>query len=399
MSDGLDTPESPNPLNNVPALRAPGQGREVPPPVGDSADKEFALRRERMQRVIKGITPFISILIAVLVSSVFIVATGGNPIAAFQALLYGAFGTPRAIGETLLRSTPLIFTGLALAYGFRSGVFNIGAEGQLYMGGLAAAYFGITFGGLSTFIAIPLIIIAAAAAGAAWAFIPALMKVRIGANEVITTMMFTYIGKYVVSWLVTGPLADKGGIPQTAQLPASSSMPRLSDLMPFLGTGRAHLGFVVAVLFAVIIWAVLKYTTLGYEARAVGYNPFASQAGGISVGATIIKSLCISGALAGVAGAVEVMGVYGRIFDNFSNNFGFTGIAVALLAKNNPLGVIAAAILFGALDAGAGTMQLEAGVSQKVINIIQAVIIFTIAAETIVTWSIEKFTERKAVRA
>lgn len=373
----------------------------APPPSGggtssrDVNEKDFALQRERSQRIIKAITPFVSIVIAILVSSIFIVATGGNPVAAFQALFQGAFGTPRAVGETLLRTTPLIFTGLALAYGFRSGVFNIGAEGQLYMGGLAAAYFGVTFGGMSTYLAIPLIIILAAAAGAAWAFIPALMKVRIGANEVITTMMFTYIGKYVVSWLVTGPLADNSGIPQTAQLPPASTLQRLSAILPFLGTGRAHLGIVFAVLLAVVIWAVLKYTTLGFEARAVGYNPFASQTGGISVGATIVKSLCISGALAGVAGAVEVMGVYGRLFDNFSNNFGFTGIAVALLAKNNPLGVIAAALLFGALDAGGGTMQLEAGVSQKVINIIQAVIIFTIAAETIVTWSIEKFRTRK----
>ena len=203
------------------------------------------------------------------------------------------------------------------------------------------------------------VIVLAAAAGAAWAFIPALMKVRIGANEVITTMMFTYIGKYVVSWLVTGPLVAPGGIPQTVQLPVTSEMPRLSALILSLGTGRAHLGIVIAVVFAVVVWAVLKYTTLGYEARTVGYNPFASQAGGISVGATVIKSLCISGALAGVAGAVEVMGVYGRLFDNFSNNFGFTGIAVALLAKNNPLGVIAAALLFGALDAGAARDLLQ----------------------------------------
>jgi general nucleoside transport system permease protein len=392
-----DVTESRFPFNRVPALRPPAQG-EVPP-VGESSDKDYALQRERQQKVIRALTPFFSIIIAILVSSVFIVATGGDPVAAFKALLLGAFGSPRAIGETLLRTTPLIFTGLALAYGFRSGVFNIGAEGQLYMGGLAAAYFGVLFGGLSIYLAIPLVIVFASIAGAAWAFIPALMKVRIGANEVITTMMFTYIGRYVVSWLVTGPLVAPGGIPQTVQLPVSSELPRLSAILPFLGTGRAHLGIVVAIAFAVVLWAVLKYTTLGYEARAVGYNPFASQTGGVSVGATVIKSLCISGALAGIAGAVEVMAVYGRLFDNFSNNFGFTGIAVALLAKNNPLGVIAAALLFGAMDAGAGTMQLEAGVSQKVISIIQAVIIFAIAAETIVTWSIDKFQGRKGVGA
>ncbi len=148
---------------------------------------------------------------------------------------------------------------------------------------------------------------------------------------------------------------------------------------------------------ALLVWAALKYTTLGFEARAVGFNPFASSAGGISVSSTIIKSLCISGALAGLAGAVEVMGVYGRLFDSFSNGFGFTGIAVALLAKNNPIGVIPAALLFGALSAGAGTMQLEADVSQQVVAIIQGIIIFLIAAETIVPWALERLRKRKAV--
>lgn len=357
----------------------------------------FAAQQKRLQRVLRIVTPFVSIAIAVVVSSIFIAATGGSPVAAFSALLEGSFGSPRAFGETLLRATPLIFTGLALAYGFRSGVFNIGAEGQLYLGGLAAAYFGIVLGGLSGFISIPIVILAAAAAGAAWAFIPAIMKVRIGANEVITTMMFTYIGKYVVSWVVTGPLVAKGGIPQTALLPANTSIPRVSAVLPFLQTGRAHMGIILALLLAVVVWWVLKYTTLGYEARAVGYNPFASQAGGISIAATTVKALCISGALAGVAGAVEVMAVYGRLFDNFSNNLGFTGIAVALLAKNNPIAVIAAALLFGALDAGAGAMQLSAGVTPKVINLIQAVIIFAIATETIVTWSFEKLSGRKVV--
>jgi general nucleoside transport system permease protein len=357
----------------------------------------FADPRQRLQWIVQAATPFVSIAIAVLVSSVFIAATGGSPVAAFSALLEGSFGSQRAFGETLLRATPLIFTGLALAYGFRSGVFNIGAEGQLYLGGLAAAFFGIVLGGFSGFVSIPIVILAAAAAGAAWAFIPAIMKVRIGANEVITTMMFTYIGKYVVSWVVTGPLVDKGGIPQTAALPANTSIPRFSALLPFVHTGRAHVGIILALVLAVAVWWVLKYTTLGYESRAVGYNPFASQTGGISIAATTVKALCISGALAGVAGAVEVMAVYGRLFDNFSNNLGFTGIAVALLAKNNPVGVIAAAVLFGALDAGAGAMQLSAGVSPKVINLIQAVIIFAIAIETIVTWTFEKLSGQKAV--
>ena len=365
----------------------------------ETAEKGFALERERSQRIIRIITPFVSIVIAILVSSIFILSTGGSPIAAFSALFTGAFGSQRAIGETLLRSTPLVFTGLALTYGFRSGLFNIGAEGQLFLGGLAAAWVGLLVGGLSWMISVPVILFSAMVAGAAWAFIPALMKARIGANEVITTMMFSYIGRYLVSWVVTGPLADKGGIPQTPQLPVSSTLPRLNTIFRFLMPTRAHAGIFVALIAVIVVWFLLKYTTLGFEARSVGFNPFASQAGGISMSSTIIKSLCISGALAGLAGGVEVMGVYGRLFDQFSNGFGFTGIAVALLAKNNPFGVLAAAVLFGALDAGAGYMQLQADVSQKVILIIQAVIIFMIGAESIVTWSFRRLASRKAVAA
>ena len=256
---------------------------------------------------------------------------------------------------------------------------------------------GIKVGSLPWAIAVPTILIAAALAGAAWAFIPALMKARIGANEVITTMMFSYIGKYLVSYFVQGPLSDKSGIPQTAQLPANSMLPRLNTVLPFLQPTRAHLGFVLAIALAVVVWAALKYTTLGFEARAVGYNLFASQSGGISVSSTIIKSLCISGALAGLAGAVEVMGTFGRLFDSFSNGLGFTGIAVALLAKNNPIAVIPAALLFGALQAGAGTMQLVANVPSQLVDVLQAIIILLVAAETIVPWALERARKRKAV--
>lgn len=286
----------------------------------------------------------------------------------------------------MLRSTPLIFTGLAVAYGFRAGLFNIGAEGQLFMGGLSAAFLGIALAGLPQPLNILIMIVAGAAIGAAWAFIPALLKAKVGAHEVITTMMFSYIARYLVSWLVTGPLKAEGQIPQTERLPIESTLPKLHEMFGFLVPSRVHLGFVFAVLIALVVWWVLKYTALGYEARAVGLNPWASETGGISVSATTIKALCISGALAGLAGVTEVMGVHFRLFDQFSAGFGFTGIAVALLAKNNPIGVIPAAILFGALSAGGGTMQLEADVPQKVILIIQALIIFLVAAEQISRW-------------
>jgi simple sugar transport system permease protein len=353
-------------------------------------EKQFALEQERFQRGVRMATPFISVAIAVLVGSLVILASGKDPVAAFSAMFFGAFGGARQIGETLLRATPLVFTGLAVAYGFRSGLFNIGAEGQLFLGGLAAAFMGVALGGLSWMLSVPLILLSAMIAGAAWAFIPALMKAKLGAHEVITTMMFTYIGRYLVSWIVTGPFKAEGAIPQSPMIPASSQLPRISDVFTFIQPNRAHFGILIGVVAAIVVWWILKYTVLGYEARAVGFNPTAAETGGISVAATTIKSLCISGALAGLAGATEVMGVHYRLFDQFSSGFGFTGIAVALLAKNNPLGVVAAAILFGSLSAGAGTMQLEAGVSQKVISIIQGTIIFLVGAETIVSWAVSR---------
>lgn len=351
--------------------------------------------------------PVVSVLIAIGIGSVIMWVSGYDAMAAFAALFKGSLGSPKAFGDTLLRATPLIFTGLAVAYGFRAGLFNIGAEGQLFMGGLAAAYLGVRLGGLPPAIALPVVLLAAMAAGAAWAFVPALLKARIGAHEVITTMMFTYIGRYIVSWLVVGPLKAPGQIPQTEMIGASAQLPRIQSLfseatlqaMPVLKLGRGHMGIFVAVFFAVVVWLILKYTTLGYENRAVGFNPWASENAGISVPSTIVKSLCISGALAGLAGAVEVMGVHHRIFDQFSSGFGFTGIAVALVAKNHPLGVIPAALLFGAMSAGSGTMQLEASVPQKIVLIIQALVIFLIAAESVVQWFIQRRQKEALARA
>lgn len=371
------------------------------PPEGrpDSIEKRFALEQQQVNRLIRIASPFVSVAIAVVVGSIIMLLAGKDPVAAYTAMFQGAFGGPRQIGETLLRATPLIFTGLAVAYGFRAGLFNIGAEGQLFMGGLAAAFVGYSLGGLPWAVSAPLTLVAAALAGAAWAFGPAIMKAKIGAHEVITTMMFSYIGRYIVSWIVTGPFKAEGQIPQTPELPPESRLPRISEILPFIEANRTHLGIVVGVLVAVLVWWILKYTVMGYEARAVGFNPTAAENSGISVAATTVKSLCTSGALAGLAGAVEVMGVHWRLFDQFSSGFGFTGIAVALLAKNNPLGVIAAAILFGALSAGAGTMQLEAGVSQKVIAILQGLIIFLVGAETIVTWAVSRARGKGAVDA
>jgi general nucleoside transport system permease protein len=336
--------------------------------------------------------PFASVVLSMLIGSIIVKATGGDPVLAYGALLQGAFGGPHQIGETVMRSTPLVFTGLAVAFAFRANLFNIGAEGQLVIGALGAAWLGLVFSGLPSWAGIPLVMVGAALFGAAWAFIPALLKAKVGAHEVITTMMFSWIALYLSSYIVNGPLADRSGIPQTPMLPQSMWFPTLDRIIPGLPANRAHLGFVLALVLVFLVAWVLRRTTLGYSVRAVGYNPLASENGGISIARTTIYALCISGALAGIAGASEVLGVQHRLFDQVSAGagFGFTGIAVALLAKNNPVGVVFAAILFGALNAGAATMQLEANVSEKIIMIIQALVIFFVGAETIITWLIRR---------
>ena len=239
---------------------------------------------------------------------------------------------------------------------------------------------------------ITLIMIGSALFGAAWAFIPALLKAKKGAHEVITTMMFSWIALYLTSWIVSGVLKAKGAIPQTVMLSEKVWLPTFDKIIPGLTVTRGHLGFAIGVVMAIVVGLVLRRTTLGYKVRAVGFNPGAAENGGISVAATTIQALCISGALAGLAGASEVLGVNHRMFDQVSagSGFGFTGIAVALLAKTNPVGVVFAALLFGALQAGAGTMQLETGVSQRIVTIIQGLIIFLVAAETVVTWYIRR---------
>ena len=362
-----------------------------------SAPEDITAARRRWITVAQRTgTPLLSVLLAMVVGSLIVAVSGGDPFAAFAALWQGAFGNAYQTGETLMRATPIIFTGLAIAYGFRSGLFNIGAEGQLFIGGLVAAWLGIALGALPAIVVLPVMLVGGALAGAAWAFIPAVLKAKVGAHEVITTMMFSWIGRIFVNYILDGPMkapAPDGGvgtIPWSRMLAPNATLPKFMELIPGLPKNNAHIGFLIAVLLAVGVWLLLKYTTLGYDARAVGYNPTAAQTGGISVAWTTVWSLCISGALAALAGVSEVAGVQHRMTDSFSSGFGFTGIAVALLAKNHPLAVIPAALLFGGLSAGAGMMQMNANVPDKLVDIVQALVIFFVAAETLITWFIKR---------
>ncbi|HET8524430.1 MAG TPA: ABC transporter permease [Thermomicrobiales bacterium] len=322
------------------------------------------------------ITSVVAVLIALLVGAIIILLSGQDPVTAFRALFTGAFGDKRAIGETLVLSSPLLFAGLAFAVAFRAGMFNIGAEGQLIMGGLAAGIVGAWDLHLPLLIHLPLALLAAAIVGGIWGGIPGVMKARTGAHEVITTIMFNYlayeVNAYAVneagSWLPVNPMLQA-----TDPVRASAKLP---NILP--GT-RLHAGFLLALVAAVILWYLLFRTTFGYQIRTVGLSRGAAAYAGISWGRTVILAMFASGLLAGLGGAGETLGLQGRHY-NIQPGYGFTAIAVSLVGRNHPYGIILAALLFGMLRSGATEMQNVAGTSKELVQVLQALVILAVSA-------------------
>lgn len=299
---------------------------------------------------------------------------GYDAVAALSALWNGAFGSWYAFtSATLVRSVPLIIIGLGIALSFRAGVFNIGAEGQFYAGAVAATWVGLHAGGLPAALAIPATLLAAGAAGALWIAFPVLLKVRFGVLEVISTLLLNFVAESLVSLMVQGPLQESQHVyPQSDPISASARLP----LLP--GT-RLHLGLLLALFAAAVLWYLFDRTLWGFRLRAVGAGPRAATIGGrVNVRGMIAAALLLSGMLAGIAGGVEVGGVSFALYQNLSPGYGFTAIAVALLGRLNPLGVVAAGILFGALEAGAGAMQRDAGVPAVVVYVVEAVVIVVV---------------------
>lgn len=296
---------------------------------------------------------------------------------ALRALLSGAFGSWYAFGSgTLVRATPLILTGLAVAIAFRAGVFNIGAEGQFIVGAAAAAAAALGAAGLPAVVLIPFTLACAAVAGGFWAWIAAVLRTRFHVLEVISTIMLNFVAAHLVSYLVRGPLQEPTHIyPQTSTLVDAAHLPRFGSMT------RLHLGFALAVLACIVAWWSVRYTAGGFRLRVVGANPRAAwSAGMIDVPRTTTRAFLVSGALAGLAGGIEVTGVTYALFENLSPGYGFTAIAVALLAALNPLAVVATGIVFGALEAGSTAMQRDAGVPAVVVSVIEATIILVLVA-------------------
>jgi simple sugar transport system permease protein len=285
------------------------------------------------------------------------------------------------ITESLTTATPYILAGLAVAIGFRCGLFNIGAEGQFFMGALGSAYVGYSIVGLPWFIHLPLALLGGAAAGAIWGAIPGFLKARFGAHEVVNTIMMNWIAFRLSDWLLFGPMKASGYRPVTPNVEASAELPRF-----FADPMRFNWGFVLALVVAALVYWLLFKTTIGFEIRAVGANPDAAQYAGMSVTRNFVLVMTLSGALAGLAGSAQVLGVDHWVGAGFSAGYGFDAIALALLGKSHPLGVVLAGLLFGILRSGATNMQSFARVPIEIISIIQGMVIVFIAAPDIIRW-------------
>lgn len=346
--------------------------------------------------------PFIAVIAAFLVGGILVLLIGDNPIQTFSLMFESALSWPDGIGYTLFYATPLIFTGLAVLVAFRCGLLNIGAEGQLYLAAFAAAWVGITFAQSSAWLLIPLCFIAAIVAGGIWGAIPGILKARFGSHEVINTIMLNFIGVALVSYFTQYHYRIPGDpIMQTAPIGAGAHIARLGKFIPgFPERIPVNLAFVLALLCCVLVYLFLWRTKWGYELRSTGSNAAAAEYGGISVKKQIVIAMTISGALAGMVGINEVLGYRHRYYDGFSDNYGFTGIAVALLGRNHPVGVLISAFLFAILQRGGIPVDaFTEHVTKDIVQILQATIILFVASEALFSETFQRFGILKRSRA
>jgi len=332
--------------------------------------------------------PFLAIVTAIVLGGLIIISVGGNPFLAYAGLIQGSFGSAKALSETAVWATPYIFAGLAVTLAFKGGLFNIGAEGQLALGATFAALVGYALPkwlgfDLPAVIHLPLVIIIGMTAGALWAGIVGFLKAYTGGHEVINTIMMNYIALNTISFLLNGPMKDPDPNNVTARTPLIAESARVPTLFAGL---RVHWGFVLALLVAFAVWWLLNKTTLGFEIRTVGANPDAAKYAGINVKRTIIVTMMLSGMLAGLAGAIEVTGLNYRHELGFSIGYGFDAIAIALLGKSHPVGVVLAAILFAAMRNGATRMQFLTQMPVDLISMLQALILLFVAADAIIRY-------------
>ncbi len=370
------------------------------------------LNRQSFERLFDSLLPFLAVLGAFLIGAVILLLQGVNPLEAYKAMVVGAFGSKNGLADTLVKATPLLLVGLGIAIAFRGGVINIGAEGQLIVGALLTTYIGLQLGEqINSVLVIIIGLIGGALMGGLWGAIPGYLKAQLGVNEILSTIMMNQIAIQIGFYLLRGPMIDPAeveagtNIPHSARLPKVIDMPRFTDMAKSLGftqsakdlelTGaskeiygllvdptRLHSGLIFAIIMAILVYIFLWRTTVGYRIRAVGLNPHASRYAGINVKANMILSMTLSGAFAGLAGAVEILGLHHRMFEPLavSAGYGFSGIVAALFGKLHPLGMIPSSILFGGLLVGGDKMQRAMQVPQVLIQVILGLVVLFVVS-------------------
>jgi len=319
--------------------------------------------------------PIASVFVTFLLTSGFVVAVGANPLEAAYYFLLDPLSNPVRLIEVLVKATPLLMTGAAVAFSFAGGYWNIGVEGQLYMGATAATAIGLQMDGVPAWIALPLIVIGGFLAGMGWAAIPAFMKVRLKIDEVVTTLLLNYVAIFFVSALLNGPWRDPiSQWPQSPEIAASAVFPRL------IPRSRLHMGFILAILIIIALWFVLNRTTFGLKMRAVGLNTQAARFSGIHVDRTIMIVALVSGGIGGLAGATEVAGIHFHLIDALSPGYGYTGIIIATLGSLNAIGVGAAALFIGLVDNGSQAVSRALGVPAYLGDVLQATLLLVTLA-------------------
>lgn len=338
-------------------------------------EKHMELRNIMSSVLISGAAIVLSLLIAAII----MVLGGYDPLEAYAALFEGSFGSFNAIANTLSKSIPLLFAGLSFAFAIKGGLFNIGGEGQLYMGAFLSTVTAIAMDGMPRYLVISAAILAGMAGGAAVGGLIGILKAKLMINEVIAAIMMNYIALYVTSYFVNNVVKEEGSM--TAQTVAIPEVYMFGKLIPKTQLTTA---LFLGIAAAIIIYLFFKKTRLGYHIRAVGENGMAARAAGVSMAGLTVVTLAASGAIAGLAGVTEVLGKSGRFIDNFSPGYGFTGIAVAVLGNNKPCSILLSALLFGILEAGSMKMSYSAGISSNMVKVIQGLVILFVATPGII---------------
>jgi len=329
--------------------------------------------------------PVAGVLVALLIGGIMLLVLKANPIVAYAAMISGAAGSLSGVTQSLVKATPLLLVGLGICIAFRANVINIGGEGQIILGAIIATWFPLTFSTWPGWLLIPITLTLGFLAGAAWGFVPGILKARLKVNEILSTIMMNAIALQFMYLLIRGPLMDPAGVANGTFLAQSAALPRQAWLPRLIPQTVLHAGAIIAVVLAVAVYFFLWRTTIGYRIRAVGLNPDASRHSGINVAFYQALSLTLAGGFAGLAGAIEIMGVQHRLLDGITGGYGFTGIVAALLGSLHPLGVIPASIIFGGLLVGANEMQRSVQVPSSLINVILGMVVLFVSGSAI--WS------------